>query len=866
MDQTPQIDLYDRGAWLFDSRFYFVNNSDLTPERLQKARFTSALDHYRRIGDREGRSASFFFDSRFYLTQLPTHDAREATGEGAFHHYLRTLEEGRIEHRTSAYFDPSFYLSRYGVTGSQGALHHYLTNNTPTEFDPLEAFCESFYLANYPDVATAIKAGAHRCGYMHFLWHGAQEMRRPRKDIDLGWYVRENESVRADLANRRAPNAFFHFLMIGGPAGLHAGPAARQRPDAAEAAELFDLRARVMLPGLVRRGVDFGFQGTPAVTAILVTQDRFLSLMVALASLRSSFAGAIELLVLDLGSDDETALLERFAPGVRLLRFGRETDRRHALNAAIPCASAPRLLLLNDKVELMPGALDLAMRRMEQDDTVGAVGAVVLGVDGALAEAGRTIGRDGAISIPVPDGLPLAVRDVDLCSADFLLLRTEALGDANSEMTEAAVDLCVRIHDAGQRVVCDPAVVVQRMSAEQELTPGIADRVPAKPRLQRRQILFIDDTVPLRMIGSGFVRSNDLVRTMLILGCAVTVFPLGPTKSGPATLAAELPDEAEVVLDGDAGELKPFLRSRGQDFDVIWIARTHNLQRVRPALESVYTDRQQRPLVVLDTEAVASLRAAAHAQVTGEAFDLEAALREELAHATFCDRFVAVSTREAEMLTEFGLKPVSVIGHAVPPRPTRTPFSERSGMLFLGAIHELGSPNHDSLSWFISNVLPLIEKELGWETMLTVAGYAAPGTLADEWSHHPRVTLIGTVGDVVPLYQQHRVFIAPTRFAAGLPYKLHEAASFGLPAVATPLLAGQLGWTDGTELLAADPADPAGFAARVVRLYREEALWLAIREAALNRLALDASYEPFKAALNQVVRSVVPYVAKAAGD
>ena len=870
MDQAAQIDLYAQGAWLFDADFYFANNRDLTPERLQKARFASALDHYRRIGDREGRSASLFFDSRFYLAQLPSPEAREAAAEGAFHHYLRTREEGGPERRTSAYFNPDFYQSQYGGTALHGALHHYLTNNTPTEFDPLEEFSENFYLANYPDVMAAVKAGAHRCGYMHFLLHGAQELRRPRKDIDLSWYIRDNESARTDLANRRVSNAFVHFLMIGRPAGLRAGPAVRQRPDPAEAEELFTLRARAMLPGLVRRGLDFGFQGTPSVTVIVVTRDHFLSLMVTLGTLRAAYAGAIELLVLDLGSDDETGLLEQFVAGVRLLRFGRETDRLHALSAAIPCASATQILLLNDKVELMPGALDLAMRRMDQDDSVGAVGALVLGVDGAPAEAGGTIGQDGTISVPIPESASLAVREVDVCSADFLLLRAEALKTVSStdeqEATEAGADLCVKIRDAGQRVVCDPAVVVQRMSVEPERTTKIAARVPARPIPLRRRILFIDDTVPLRSLGSGFVRSNDLVRTMLTLGCAVTVFPLGPGKSGPATLAAETPDEAEVILDGDTGELKRFLRSRGQDFDVIWIARTHNLQLVRPALESVYPDREERPLIVLDTEAIASRRAAARARVTGEAFDLDAAQREEFGHAAFCDRFVAVCAQEARVLTELGLKPVSVIGHALPTRPTRPPFGERSGLLFLGAIHEPGSPNHDALSWFISSVLPLIEKELGWETMLTVAGYAAPGVLAEEWSHHPRVTLIGTVGDVMPLYQQHRVFIAPTRFAAGLPYKLHEAASFGLPAVTTSLLAGQLGWTDGKDILAADPADAAGFAARVVRLYRDEALWLALREAALIRLAQDAAYEPFRAALNRVARGVAPHVATAAGD
>ena len=51
-----------------------------------------------------------------------------------------------------------------------------------------------------------------------------------------------------------------------------------------------------------------------------------------------------------------------------------------------------------------------------------------------------------------------------------------------------------------------------------------------------------------------------------------------------------------------------------------------------------------------------------------------------------------------------------------------------------------------------------------------------------------------------------------------------------------------------------------------MRLYRDEALWLALREAALIRLAQDAAYEPFRAALNRVARGVAPHVATAAGD
>ena len=35
------------------------------------------------------------------------------------------------------------------------------------------------------------------------------------------------------------------------------------------------------------------------------------------------------------------------------------------------------------------------------------------------------------------------------------------------------------------------------------------------------------------------------------------------------------------------------------------------------------------------------------------------------------------------------------------------------------------------------------------------------------------------------LYDRARLFIAPTRFASGLPHKIHEAAAFGLPVVTT---------------------------------------------------------------------------------
>ena len=133
-------------------------------------------------------------------------------------------------------------------------------------------------------------------------------------------------------------------------------------------------------------------------------------------------------------------------------------------------------------------------------------------------------------------------------------------------------------------------------------------------------------------------------------------------------------------------------------------------------------------------------------------------------------------------------------------------------MLFVGAIHQVDSPNYDGLMWFVREVLPLIEQELGWETRLTVAGYIGPEVSLEQLRQHPRITLRGTVSDLEALYNAGRIFVAPTRYAAGVPYKVHQAASCGIPVVATELLRRQLGWIGGRDLVAVDAGDPAAFA------------------------------------------------------
>jgi O-antigen biosynthesis protein len=99
------------------------------------------------------------------------------------------------------------------------------------------------------------------------------------------------------------------------------------------------------------------------------------------------------------------------------------------------------------------------------------------------------------------------------------------------------------------------------------------------------------------------------------------------------------------------------------------------------------------------------------------------------------------------------------------------------------------------------------------------------------------------------------VFIAPTRFAAGTPYKIYEAASFGLPCVATNLLIGQLGWAEGVEISGAPVDDAKGFARQVARLYREASLGSDLRANALARLEAENGVEEFNATVAEILNS-----------
>jgi len=307
----------------------------------------------------------------------------------------------------------------------------------------------------------------------------------------------------------------------------------------------------------------------------------------------------------------------------------------------------------------------------------------------------------------------------------------------------------------------------------------------------------------------------------------------------------------EVIINGSSAGLQPFLEARAGYYDGIVVCRPHVMQAF---LGAVSSDRHliDGAAVLYDAEAIFARREQLKSRVNGTSMSSDEAAQlfaDEIRLAVSADAVISVSETDRRLFQESGVSQALVLGHAIDIEPGTTPFERREGLLFVGAIHSDDSPNADSLRWFAEHVLPALRRELGQDVLPTIVGLnrAASIERLDGTSYR----LVGMVDDLRPWFERARVFFAPTRYAAGIPLKVYQAAAFGLPIVATELIADLTGWQSDRDLLAA--LDAAAFAKACARVYRDEELWNALRAAALERCREDCSPQKFREGVRQVL-------------
>ncbi len=186
-----------------------------------------------------------------------------------------------------------------------------------------------------------------------------------------------------------------------------------------------------------------------------------------------------EVIVVDNASDDGSAeMVELEFPECRLIRLAQREGYGASHNHAIARAAGKYVLILNEDMEMLPGAIDTMMAKAEAIPDLGVLGCRILNADRSLQHscfrfptlAGELFEALFPYTLVYPECRLRSkmyewghdeARDVDVVVGCCMLAPRHVLEqvgrfDPAFFVYSEEHDLCKRVHDAGLRVVFTP--------------------------------------------------------------------------------------------------------------------------------------------------------------------------------------------------------------------------------------------------------------------------------------------------------------------------------------------------------------------------------------------------------------------------
>lgn len=860
---------------LFDHVWYVENNPDVARNGID------GLEHYLHSGISEGRDPNILLDVDFLRRQA------NETASGDESLVLRYREEKSLWRLDPCEaFEVEVYCKSAGIdVENTHPLVHYITHGAYS-FNPNSVFDTKFYTEHNKDI---VSVGENPLS--HYLKTGANEGRNPSQFFNTKWY----RNTYPDVAQNRM-NPLSHFLRFGRAEGRECTPSLATSAPRALLEPAPTLLSLVKGKAFLRSSSKICFPNhkVPVVSIILVLYNKY---NLTLECLQSIFANVdyeacpYEIIIYDNGSSDETTELKQRVKNVHWVVDQTNSGFIEGVNNAFTSVRCPLLLLLNNDTVVLHGSLERAVSLIELDSNIGAVGAKLILPTGRLQEAGSIIWNDGSCLGYCRDGSPDMSeanfqRDVDYVSGAFLLTRSdlfEKLGKLDEIYKPAyyeETDYCTKIRDVGLRVVYNPFVEIIHAEfgsadkksssiAQQEKNkviflrrnPGVTSKLkPIQSNIlkarfaspSRLKVLIVDDKVPHEFLGSGFPRSQRIVEQLSKEDFDITFIPTNDSPQDWTLVRNAIDVKIEVLFGFDGDAILSHLRDRKDYYDAILVSRPHNMIRIRHALERNIVDRD-KTFIIYDAEALFTYRDVIQSSIEGMHIDantVDSLVKAEVEISDDADLILSVSESESQIFRNHG-KNVLLLGHSLQIAPTANTFAERKDFLFVGSLADSNTPNTDSIIWFIEEVLPHIVR-VNPDCVLHLVGDMKSRRIESLLTAN--VISHGRVGDITPFYDKCKVFVAPTRFAAGIPHKVHEAAAHGIPCVVTNLLAKQLAWQNGKELLSADRA--VDFATKCLALCESEKMWETIRRNALEVVGKDCSPNRFASTVDTIARGI----------
>ncbi len=338
-------------------------------------------------------------------------------------------------------------------------------------------------------------------------------------------------------------------------------------------------------------------------------------------------------------------------------------------------------------------------------------------------------------------------------------------------------------------------------------------------------ILLVDDKVPDPSFGAGFPRAYRLLLSLVGLGHQISFFPTN--RHSVAGLDTEALKKFNVTIVDEIKDL--------QGVDLAIISRPHNVHYHMPMVKKYHPAAK----IIYDTEALWYRRYDLQLSITGR-LPWWAYRYDEIGMAQQVDCCFVVNNEEKEILHANGVKNVKILAHALDVHNQGLSFQERKDFLVVGGILEVDSSNEDGLWSYLESAWNSVQVKTN--ASINITGHKHTERLLNHT--FPQVNFLGLVSNLIPLYEAIRVFVASTRFATGIPWKVHESMAHGCPCVISELLAHQLKLRRDEDAMVANT--PEEFVEKSVLLYTNSDLWQKVRENAFNLIRRDCCPENFK--------------------
>jgi GT2 family glycosyltransferase/glycosyltransferase involved in cell wall biosynthesis len=593
----------------------------------------------------------------------------------------------------------------------------------------------------------------------------------------------------------------------------------------------------------------------------------------------------VEVIVVDDGSSDATAAALAQVAGLHYHRRAANGGFIAACNDGATLARGEYLVFLNNDTAPQPGWLDALLQTFDGHPDIGLVGAQLLYPDGRLQEAGGVVFADGSGwnygRFDSPDDPRYGyLRDADYASGAAIAIPRALftrLGGFDPRYAPAYyedTDLAFAVRAAGLRVCYQPASRVvhdegtssgtdtgsgakafqvrnqARFAAHRQTqlaaqpAPGSIP-TPALLHRHQRQVLVIDALTPTPDQDSGSLRLVNLMRMLIDDGVHVVFLPANRERDGQYTQALQQLG-VETWYAPFAARAPAWLREHGARFDSVLVCRHYVAREFLPLLRA----HAPRARIVFDTIDLHYLREQRAAQLSGDAALHRAADRTraaELAVIARSDATVVVSAAERDLLREDApqarVEVLSNLHHVAGPG---LPFAQRHDLVFVGGFRH--PPNVDAVQWFVREVFPQARAQLPRLQFHCIGGHVPPQIQA--LAAQAGVHIHGHLPDIGGYMDGCRIAVAPLRYGAGVKGKVNLSMAHGQPVVATASAAEGMHLVDGQDVLLAD--DAPAFAAAIVRLHEDEALWNRLSRNGLANVERHFSIDAARATVRRV--------------